>query len=88
MGKDGGSMIELLREMGFEPEVRKEKEIQLVVSKNCPILQVSMKYPELVCDTFHTIFLKRLEGDPDVVLRQAISRGAKQCIHEVHPKIG
>ncbi|MDA4131007.1 MAG: hypothetical protein OK457_09570, partial [Thaumarchaeota archaeon] len=80
---NGDSDIELLRSLGFEPERRTEGPVQLFISKNCPILQMSKKYPELTCDTFHTAFLKRLERVESIRLRQTISRGADECIHEM-----
>jgi predicted ArsR family transcriptional regulator len=70
-----------LDEFGFEPQMRKEGKSDLVISRNCPIIKLSMKYPELVCDAFHTAFLRAALNKPDVVLRQAIARGATECIH-------
>ncbi|HEV2138516.1 MAG TPA: ArsR family transcriptional regulator [Nitrososphaerales archaeon] len=70
-----------LDEFGFEPQMRKEGKIELVISRNCPILKLSKKYPELVCEAFHTAFLSEALKKPNVVLRQAIARGATECIH-------
>jgi predicted ArsR family transcriptional regulator len=70
-----------LNEFGFQPQMRKEGKSELVISRNCPILKLSMKYPELVCDAFHTAFLRGTLSKPNVVLRQAIARGAAECIH-------
>lgn len=70
-----------LDEFGFQPQMRKEGKSEFVISRNCPILKLSKKYPELVCDGFHTAFLKDVLNKPNVVLRQAIARGAAECIH-------
>ncbi|HEV2227222.1 MAG TPA: ArsR family transcriptional regulator [Nitrososphaerales archaeon] len=75
------TLLEALDEFGFAPQMRKEGKSELVVSRNCPILKLSKKYPELVCDAFHTAFLREALNKPNVVLRQAIARGAAECIH-------
>jgi predicted ArsR family transcriptional regulator len=75
------SLRAALDEFGFQPQIRNEGKNQLVISRNCPILKLSMKYPELVCDGFHTAFLKEVLNESNVVLRQAIARGATECIH-------
>ena len=82
-GKDGPDLIRFLTKMGFEPEEVKEGKTEFVISHNCPIVQISRKYPELACDVFHTDFLKVVKDNQKVILKQAISRGAKNCIHEI-----
>ena len=77
------SLLPLLADFGFQPEARKEGKKQLIVSKNCPILKLAKKYPSLTCDTFHTVFVREALGEPSVSLRQAIARGAAECIHEL-----
>jgi predicted ArsR family transcriptional regulator len=79
------SVIQFFRENGFQPELRSEGQLQLVVSKNCPILRTASEFPELICDTFHTVLLRKMVGTDSITLRQAISRGAKECIHEIRP---
>lgn len=76
------SLLPVLSDFGFQPKLRKEGGRDLIVSRNCPILKLAMKYPELTCDSFHTSFCREVLDNPQVVLRQAISRGAKECIHE------
>jgi predicted ArsR family transcriptional regulator len=75
--------IQFLRETGFQPELRTEKNNQLVISKNCPVLRTATQFPELVCDTFHTVLLENMVGVHPIPLLQAISRGANECIHQI-----
>lgn len=81
--KKMGPLIQFLRETGFQPELRTEDKLQLIVSKNCPILRTATEFPELICDTFHTVLLEKMVGSEPILLRQAISRGATECIHEL-----
>ncbi|HYB03158.1 MAG TPA: ArsR family transcriptional regulator [Nitrososphaerales archaeon] len=83
-GKTGDEIMKFLEGMGFEPERQPAGNGELLISHNCPMIQISMKYPELACDTFHTDFLKMMTGKPNILLTQAISRGATKCIHEIH----
>ena len=81
--KKMSAVIQFFRENGFQPEQRTEDHLQVVVSKNCPILRTATEFPELICDTFHTELLEKMAGTEPILLRQAISRGAKECIHEI-----
>ena len=76
------SLLPVLKDFGFQPELRSEGKNRLVISKNCPIIKLAQKHPTLTCDTFHTVFLKDALNKPKVRLRQAIARGAAECIHE------
>ncbi|MDE1853452.1 MAG: ArsR family transcriptional regulator [Thaumarchaeota archaeon] len=76
------ALLPALTEFGFQPEARKEGDGQLIISKNCPILKLAKKYPTLTCDTFHTVFLRQALKRPQVKLRQALARGAPECVHE------
>ena len=80
--EDPGSLMPVLTDFGFQPELRKSAEKQLIISKNCPILKLAKAYPELTCDVFHTVFLHKSLSGGGIVLKQAIARGAKECIHE------
>jgi predicted ArsR family transcriptional regulator len=75
------SLLGVLNDFGFQPELRKEGKSELIISKNCPILKLAKKYPELTCDAFHTAFLRRTLERPEIALKQAIARGAAECIH-------
>ncbi|MGI0078157.1 MAG: helix-turn-helix transcriptional regulator [Nitrososphaerales archaeon] len=75
------SLLPVLDDFGFQPQLRKEDGKELIISRNCPILKLAKKYPELTCDTFHTLFCREVL-DRQVILRQAIARGAKECVHE------
>jgi predicted ArsR family transcriptional regulator len=75
------SLRAVLDEFGFQPQLKKEGESELVISRNCPILKLAKKYPELACGAFHTAFLREAMGERKVVLRQTIARGAAVCIH-------
>ena len=80
------SMPELVRhlqEIGFEPELRSEGNSRLLLSHNCPVLKVAKEHPELTCDAFHCTMLGELLGTTPRPLRQAISRGAEYCVHEL-----
>lgn len=79
--KDSDSLLAALSDFGFQPQLRKEGKSELIISKNCPILKLAKKYPELTCDAFHTAFLRGALNKPEIVLRQAIARGAAECIH-------
>ncbi len=77
------ALLPVLKDFGFQPLVRKEVDKELIISRNCPIVKLAQKYPELTCDTFHTIFIREVLDRHGVVLKQAIARGATECIHEV-----
>ena len=76
-------LLPALSDFGFQPELRNEGRRQLLISKNCPIIKLAQKHPTLTCDTFHTIFLREALGKQRIELRQAIARGASECIHEL-----
>jgi predicted ArsR family transcriptional regulator len=76
------SVLPVLSDLGFEPELRKEGREDLIISKNCPFAKLAMEYPELACDTLHTVFLREVLERPNITLRQTIARGATECIHE------
>ena len=80
---DAESLLPALTDFGFQPELRREGKRQLIISKNCPVLKLAKKYPTLTCDTFHTVFLRQALIRPNVKLRQAIARGAIECVHEI-----
>ncbi len=80
------SSVDTLNKLGFHCELRQKRESLSFVSKNCPIMKMSKKYPELMCDVFHTTFLGKLRSASQVNLLHSISRGAKECIHEVETK--
>jgi predicted ArsR family transcriptional regulator len=81
--KNMATVIQFFRDNGFQPELKVEKNVQLIVSKNCPVLRTATEFPELVCDAFHNMLLEKMVGEEPMLLRQAISRGAKECIHEI-----
>jgi len=75
------SVVPIFQEIGFQPEIRRENGDRLLISRNCPVLKVAEKFPGLVCDTFHNTLVGEMIGARGVRLRQAISRGATECIH-------
>ncbi len=77
------SVVQFLRETGFQPDLRTEDNSQLILSRNCPVLRTATEFPELICDTFHTKLLERMLDTKPILLLQAISRGADECIHEI-----
>ncbi|HZY93042.1 MAG TPA: helix-turn-helix domain-containing protein [Thermoplasmata archaeon] len=78
-----GEVVRLCQEFGFEPELRRSGKEHLLLSHNCPILRVARRHPELTCDAFHSTLVGDLYGTSPRPLRQAISRGALYCIHEL-----
>ena len=80
------SVLPVLSDLGFEPQLRKEGSEDLIISKNCPFAKLAVKHPELACDTLHTIFLREVLDRPGITLRQTIARGAIECIHEAQSK--
>ena len=76
------SVLPVLSDLGFEPQLRKEGSDDLIISKNCPFAKLAMEYPELACDTLHTLFLREMLDRPSITLRQTIARGAMECVHE------
>jgi predicted ArsR family transcriptional regulator len=79
---DGSSsFVRTLDGLGFQPHLRRDGSKQLIISKNCPIFKLATKYPELTCDTFHTVFLREFLGKPELLLRQTLARGAAECVH-------
>jgi predicted ArsR family transcriptional regulator len=79
--KDPESLRVVLEEFGFQPQLKKEGNNELIVSKNCPFIKLAETHPELTCDAFHTAFLREVLKRPEVVLRQTIARGAAVCLH-------
>jgi predicted ArsR family transcriptional regulator len=78
---DSNSLLRTLDGFGFQPQLGSDGSKELIISKNCPILKLAMKFPELTCDTFHTVFLRELLGKPELLLRQTMARGAPECVH-------
>lgn len=79
-------VVALSQALGFEPELKRQGGDRLLLSYNCPILTVAREHPDLTCDTFHCTLLGELLGTSPRPLRQAISRGAPYCVHELsHP---
>lgn len=76
------SVLPVLSDLGFEPQLRKEGSEDLIISKNCPFAKLAMEHPELACDTLHTVFLREVLDRPNITLRQTIATGAMECIHE------
>ena len=80
--KSPEALLPVLADFGFRPEIRNEGRRQLIISKNCPLIKLAQKHPTLTCDTFHTVFLRETLKKPRIELRQAIARGAPECIHQ------
>jgi len=76
------SLLPVLSDLGFQPQLRREGSKDLIISNNCPFAKLATKYPELTCDTFHTVFLREVLKRPRIALRQTIGRGAMECVHE------
>ena len=76
------SLLPVLSDLGFQPQLRREGSKDLIISKNCPFAKLATEFPELTCDTFHTIFLREVLDRPRIALRQTIATGAMECIHE------
>ena len=76
------SLLPVLSDLGFQPQLRREGSRDLIISKNCPFAKLATEYPELTCDTFHTVFLREVLDRPRIALRQTIATGAMECIHE------
>lgn len=80
-----GAAVALFQELGFEPELRGNGGPHQMLSHNCPIIKVAREHPELTCDAFHCTLLGELLGTAPPPLRQAISRGADYCVHDLGP---
>lgn len=76
-------VVSLFQAIGFEPELTHHGGQRVILSHNCPILEVAKVHPELTCDAFHCTLLGELLGTSPPPLRQAISRGAPYCVHEL-----
>ena len=81
-----GSVIQTLREVGFEPELRTERGRRLVISHNCPVLRQARKNPGLVCETFHSGLLNEALVGTHAQVQQTMAKGAAECIHLLSPK--
>lgn len=79
--KDSNSLLRTLDGFGFQPQLRRDDGKDLIISRNCPILKLAMKFPELTCDAFHTVFLRELLGKQELLLGQTMARGAPECVH-------
>jgi predicted ArsR family transcriptional regulator len=83
------SLLQVLDDLGFQPQLRREGSKDLIISKNCPFAKLAIKFPEMTCDTLHTDFLREVLDRPRITLRQSIPRGAMECIHEsMNPNSG
>ncbi len=80
--ENADSLLPVLSDLGFQPQLRRERSKDLIISKNCPFAKLATKYPELTCDTFHTAFLGKVLDRPSITLKQSIARGAMECVHE------
>jgi len=76
------SLLPVLSDLGFQPQLRREGSKDLIISNNCPFAKLATKYPELTCDTLQTVFLREVLKRPRIALRQTIGRGAMECVHE------
>ncbi len=75
------SLLEWLKEFGFEPELSDDK----IISWNCPIYRVARSHPGLVCDSFHTYMLRSYLG-VEVELSESRAKGGRRCVHSISPK--
>jgi len=75
------SVVRALREVGFQPELRKGRGDQLVVSHNCPVFRQARKNPDLLCKAFHTRLITGAHPGWKAELRQTMATGATECIH-------
>lgn len=76
-------LLSPLREVGFQPELRRENGDYLVVSRNCPVFRLARNHPDLLCEAFHSTLLEAGVDRSAVELRQTMARGAPVCIHVV-----
>jgi predicted ArsR family transcriptional regulator len=77
------SLLPVLSDLGFQPELKREGSKDLIISRNCPFAKLATKYPEMTCDTLHTVFLSEVLDRPRIILSQSIARGAVECVHEI-----
>lgn len=81
--RTASEVVTLFQKIGFEPELTRKGGQPVLLSHNCPILEVAKEHPDLACDAFHCSLLGGLLGTSKRPLRQAISRGAEYCVHEL-----
>jgi predicted ArsR family transcriptional regulator len=81
-------VVDSLREVGFQPEVRQERGDRIMVSRNCPVFQIAQKYPALLCEAFHASLLQEAFANTEVQLRQTMARGARHCVHVLASRQG
>lgn len=79
------AMVGALQEVGFQPELRREKGQRLVISHNCPVFRQARKSPELLCGAFHARLLTAAQDGWRASLRQTMASGAPECIHLLTP---
>jgi predicted ArsR family transcriptional regulator len=82
------SVVRALRDIGFQPELRRERGRRVVISHNCPVLRQAQKNPDLMCETFHAGLLTEAFAGVTTSLRQTMARGAPECIHVLTPVSG
>lgn len=83
--RDPPSIIHGLRQIGFEPEIITHRGHREMISRNCPLLRIARKYPELICENFHSNLLGELFRTEVPKLRQTLAKGGAYCIHELNP---
>jgi len=79
-------LLRVLREIGFQPELKKERGRRLMISRNCPVYQQARRTPELCCEAFHTALLNAALESVDSELTQTMARGAPYCVHVLRPR--
>ena len=75
------TVLQALREVGFEPELRQNHGKGMLISHNCPVLQLAQKYPALLCEAFHAFLLREAFPGVKVQLRQTMALDAPHCVH-------
>ncbi len=83
LARTEASALNVLREMGFEPELRSENAHRAILSRNCPLMRVAKEHPTLMCENFHTRLLANLFGSAAPVLQKTLARGDPFCLHEL-----
>jgi len=79
-------VLRVLREIGFQPELKRERSRRIVISRNCPVYRQARKTPELCCEAFHSALLNGAFEGVDAELIQTMARGAPYCVHALRPR--
>lgn len=85
-GERTEKLLKLLDGLGFQGSLKKNPDMLVFVSSNCPLLKTAEEHQEIVCRGFHEELIKKSLGATQVKRESWIVDGDPYCAHTVHAK--